>query len=1070
MKKILFLISLCFLFLAPTTVNATHVVGGSLSYEHLGGSTYRVTLRLYRDCGGVAFPGTVTIWVRDSTFVPNNAGASNLGKDISITFPGATTLAPFIDTCAFNPGVCVQEAIYTKVVNNLPPRKGGYHMWFSTCCRNASLLNVSNPLNSGTTYYAYIPDNNIVLTNSSPQWVNFPPIFVCVNRPLNFDHSATDIDGDSLVYSLYQPYDDSYADVTTHPVFTGNVPRFDTITYSSGTQYKLWKPLGAPMSVTANGLLVCTPPNLGQYVVGIKVTEYRNGKPLGFIVRDFQFNVLNCPPPATAGIGPSDACKGQAVVFNNNSSANSTTFHWNFGDPSTLADTSNVKFPTYTYPSTGTYTVMLIVQKGTPCADTAYRVVTVSNISAKFNILPNDTVCQNTIINFQDTSTATAPDSIKAWAWNFGDSQTSTAKSPPHLYTSAGTYQVQLIVTSKIGCRDTLKKTVVIMTAPVAVAGKDTTACKNNPTVQLNGSVSGASGGVWTGGAGTYSPNNVTLNATYTATAGEITAGSVTLILTTTGNGPCGAGKADTITIVFTPSPTVNAGPDVTVCVDTPKVTLNGAVTIATGGIWTTLGSGTFSPNATTLNADYLPSNADKTTGFVYVILSSTGNGNCLVVRDTMKITFVSPLVNATAQASVCAGYTIALTGTSSTGAGIWTSNGNGSFVPNDTTLNASYQLGSNDTSTVMLILTSRNNGGCLPKADTVYVTVIPAPVAAFSSISACAGDSVKFFDASTTKIGTITSWAWDFDNNGSTDATTKNTSYIFNSGGTYSVTLVVTSNNGCKDTLTQNVTVYYKPLANFNNSAVCLGDQTTFMDSSMVTGGSIVSWAWNFGDQSTSNDTSSQQNTWWVYGTAGNYTVNLIVVSSQGCKDTVQKTVTVNPSPIAAFVADDYTADLGQLITFSDQSSANAVAWFWNFGDPTTLGDTSHLQNPTYIYNVGGKFKVMLVITDIYGCKDTIYKEIVVSLPPKVPSGFSPNGDDQNDILYVYGGPFDRLEFKIYNNWGELIFISTDQSVGWDGMKDGVPQPIGVYVYTVVGDTPDGITHHLSGDVTLLR
>ena len=69
-----------------------------------------------------------------------------------------------------------------------------------------------------------------------------------------------------------------------------------------------------------------------------------------------------------------------------------------------------------------------------------------------------------------------------------------------------------------------------------------------------------------------------------------------------------------------------------------------------------------------------------------------------------------------------------------------------------------------------------------------------------------------------------------------------------------------------------------------------------------------------------------------------------------------------------------------------------------------------------------------------------------------------------------MYGGPLKALDFKIYNNWGELIFESTEQEKGWDGKRNGIDQPIGVYVYTVVGQTEDGENHKLSGDVTLLR
>jgi len=111
-----------------------------------------------------------------------------------------------------------------------------------------------------------------------------------------------------------------------------------------------------------------------------------------------------------------------------------------------------------------------------------------------------------------------------------------------------------------------------------------------------------------------------------------------------------------------------------------------------------------------------------------------------------------------------------------------------------------------------------------------------------------------------------------------------------------------------------------------------------------------------------------------------------------------------------------------------------------------------------------------MLVVEDQNGCLDTTTTIVNIYLPPNVPSGFSPNGDNSNDFLFVYGGPYETLEFKVYNNWGEVIFTSNDASVGWDGTYKGVDQPLGVYVWTVRATTSDGTEHELSGDTSLIR
>ncbi len=1037
------------LVLASFFAEATHIVGGSLTYDHLGGSTYRIKLKLYRDCNGVPYPSNVNIQV----FLQDGSSWGN----INIPFPGAINLNPPIDTCAFNPGVCVQEAVYTKIVNNLPPQPGGYHLYWQTCCRNCSLSNLTNPCGwmNGATYYTKIPDNTQIITNSSPEWVNFPPVFVCVNQPLVFDHSATDSDGDSLVYSLIHP--DSRPGYTVgYPFFT-----FPQVTYAPG--YWEESPLEPNINPTMfidsqTGILTTTPSQLGQFVVGVQVLEYRNDTIIGRTRRDFQFNVLNCPPPANAGIGPVVACYGQTVCFQNASDSAANNFFWDFGDLSTTTDTSSAYEPCYTYPGIGPYTVTLIAQYGTNCADTDTVTFEISWAQADFNSV--DSVCIGTPVIFSDASTSSGNSNISSWSWDFGDSTYSTIPSPTHTYSSSGTKTVMLIVVNTLGCVDTIYKNIYVQPMPVADAGNDTIACTNNPTVTLNGQVYGASGGYWVGGAGSFTPNQFTLNADYTPTNGEILTGYVVLILTTTGNGFCPS-AVDTVVISFVPGPNVQAGPDIIVCKDTSGVPLSGNVTIATGGTWSTTGDGGFFPDPDSLNAIYIPGTNDTTIGSVMIILTSTGNGNCLPNSDTLYIFFTDlPVVTATANDTACAGSYIPVNATSTTGSGIWSTLGGGSFLPSDTLLSTTYLPDITDDTSgyVVLVFTSTNNGGCQPQTDTVYINLIPSPNAAFNVDDVCLHDSA-FFNDLTTTIGNIVSWNWDFGDGNS--SIVKNPSNLYDTTGTYSVTLIVASDNGCIDTVVQQVIVYDLPVADFINNGVCLNEMTQFFDTSSVMGGIISTWSWDFGDGSH----DSIENPTHSYGSDGSYLVTLIVTSDKGCKDTVVKAVTVSPLPTADFTIDETPANVSQVIHFFD-ASVTGTSWYWDFGDSTT----STLQFPDHSYSEPGIYTVMLVITDDNGCVDTIYKDVIIAVPPLVPSGFTPNGDGQNDVLYVRGGNFTELEFKIYNNWGELIFVSNNQADGWDGTRNAIEQPIGVYVYTVNGVTEDGVKHELSGDVTLLR
>ncbi len=1062
MRKLLSLLILSF-FLVPATTIATHIVGGSLTYEHLGGSTYRFIMKLYRDCapGNAAFPANLTIQVRQ----PNGTAFTT----VVIPFPGATSVPLNIDTCVANPGLCLQEAIYSRVVNNIPPNVGGYHVYYQLCCRNASLMNVTNPLSAAASWYTYIPDNTVWLTNSSPQWAQFPPVFVCQNTPLNFDHSATDSDGDSLAYSLYTPHDDN------PPTFPLNVCTFTPVPWSNtnpgnppsflyGPTNALGGPPGSLTMNPATGLLNGSPPYTGQFVVGIRCTEYRNSIKIGEILRDFQFNVVYCPPISVASFNTLGNCSGSTICFSNTTTPTAGTHFWDFGNLASTTDTSySANPPCYTYPGLGPYYAMLITNFGTACADTAYDTIYIANAAAAFT--SNAPMCAGGTVQFTDGSTASVGNTVNGWTWNFGDlTPNSNLQNPTHVYANGGTFTVTLIITSTLGCSDTITQTVTIQSAPIANAGPDTTACTNNPSVSLGGTILNATGGTWIG-PGIFIPNNTTLNATYTPTALEIANGSTTLLLITTGNGICPA-DTDTLVIVFTAGPSANAGPDIFVCQDTAYIPLNGSVFLATGGTWsTTNGTGAFVPNPNQLITTYVPSPGDTTQGTVTLVLTTTGNGNCLPSTDTVVIFFTPPpTVAILNNDSFCAGTYIPLFASSTTGSGYWTSLGTGQFLPTNTILNPTYlpSAADNTAGFVIIVFHSSNNGGCLTQRDTMLITLIAAPNAAFTSTTVCPFTPTTFTDNSTTGVGSIVAWNWTF-GDASPNSTVQNPAHAYAMGGAYTVILVVTSSNGCIDSVTQTVNVNYQPVAVFDFLNACQNDGVQFLDSSTTLSGTINAWNWNFGDL-TANGTTQNPNHYYL--SAGTYNVTLIVTNSVGCSDTVTMPVLVNPAPIAAFTVDDNIADVNQLLTFTDQSVINIVTWFWNFGDSTT----SNLQNPTHSYGQGGVYTVMLIVTDANGCMDTVLSEIIISMPPLVPSGFSPNGDAANNFLFVKGGPFTELEFRVYNNWGELLFISNNQAVGWDGMRDGKKQPMGVYVWTVRGKTEDGTNHELKGDVTLVR
>jgi len=443
----------CFLLIF-NPLSATHIVGGELNYRFLGNNIYEIRLTVYRDCfnGVPLFDNPASIGI----FNANNI----LVSELLMTFRGSDTIPPTINSPCFVPptNICYEVTTYIDTLT-LPPAAGGYQLAYQRCCRNQTLLNIINPLNTGATYYASIPPSGITSQNSNPKFNFWPPPFICVNIPFVFDHSATDFDGDSVVYELCEPFEGATFNAPAPQ--PPNAPPYQNVAWQP--PYNISNMLGGiPMIINpATGLLTATPNTIGQFVVGVCAKEYRNGILLSMTRRDFQLNVVSCPTLLIAALqSPLTVC-GSFQVSYLNQSIGASAYHWDFGDTTTNADTSNGVSPSYTYPDTGTYTVTLVAFSSIDpgCTDTTKGTVhLVPEYIASFT---SDTTLCSYLVAFSDTSSNLSGATIQ-WQWNFGDNSTSTIHSPQHLYTGGGNYTVTLISTSSLGCRDTVQQAVFL--------------------------------------------------------------------------------------------------------------------------------------------------------------------------------------------------------------------------------------------------------------------------------------------------------------------------------------------------------------------------------------------------------------------------------------------------------------------------------------------------------------------------------------------------------------------------------------------------------------------------------
>lgn len=451
---------------------ATHIVGGEIYYDNLGGNNYRITLKVYRDC----YNGIPLLDDPASIFIFNSAGT--FIDSIEIPRPPTVVLPPTINNPCFVPptNVCVEEGIYQGYVN-LPNIPGGYYLTYQRCCRNGTILNLVLPGDVGSTYMAHIPDNTIAPGNSSPRYTNFPPLFLCAGVPLFFDHSATDPDGDSLYYELCDPYtglDPACPSLGAVGAASGcpgiaNPPPYAFVPWLA--PYSATYPMSASPIIAVDpttGLMTGTPNMIGQWVVGVCVSEYRNGVLIDANKRDFQFNVVNCPGLPVASIPlQTTFCFGYNVNFTQ-ASINAFSYHWDFGDPSTTLDTSNVLNPSWTYADSGTYQVTLIINPGSMCADTQTNVFYIYPLLDPIFSPPAGECVYENSFNFNGGGDYMGNGTF---TWNFGSNatpSTSSVLNPTNVvYDTSGTFPVTFTI-SENGCTETYTANVNVYPKPVA--------------------------------------------------------------------------------------------------------------------------------------------------------------------------------------------------------------------------------------------------------------------------------------------------------------------------------------------------------------------------------------------------------------------------------------------------------------------------------------------------------------------------------------------------------------------------------------------------------------------------
>jgi len=1108
MKKVLFtiLIACCFY-----QGNAAHIKGGFFTYQYLGPGIndpgnlrFRITLNVYMLC--TASDGQIDAVV---PFTIYKGTTAVLFEDVQVAKGEENDLYKIFD----NP--CItgdQSGCYYKIVTyildnyELPVSADGYTISYQRCCRIAGMQNVTGSNNVGNTWTIKIPGTATGVFNSEK---NSSPVFpindtavICGGSYFSYAINATDPDGDSLVYTLCDAYNE-FGGTSPDPA---SPPPYTAVPYTfpfSGTQ-----PLGAGVTINpATGLVSgIAPVNASsgpdEYVITVCVQEYRNGIHFADSRKELHIRVKDCIPLRANPDFVPITCDGYTVTFNESSTGNPNTFFWDFGDPSSgSADTSTQQFPTHTFSVAGSFNIKLKISQSGDCTDSITKPLSVfPGFFPGFTQSP--ILCINQPIQFNDT-TFTAFGIVDSWFWDFGDptvqSDTSHFKTDSYTYTLPGIYTVKLKVTNSKGCEKTIQKDLVVSAPPsLSIFPSDTTYCGLD-TLALTATGTGSFN--WLPNINIIGANTATplvfpsaptkYRVSLTNAPGCVSKDSVTITpkldLSNTITGLSPICEEDTITL----SGTSNYVSDITwqwsPAVESPTnsstrifpttttnytlitkwgthcvATTNKIITVKPlaipnagpsrsicGNQKTTQlnasGGNTYSWSPVTGLSDPAIANpiASPPTTTIYTV--AVGVTGCPKTRSDSLIVTVKalPALTSLNDTLICNIDTLQLT-TTGTGNFTWSPN----YMISGTAI--ASPLVSPDVPTKYFV-TLTDAYGCINK-DSVFVDVKNhVNIFAGNDTSICKTDGLFLF-----AVSDALHYKWIPSTYLNADTLKQPFARPLST-----VTYTVVGNIGkcqTQDDVVVKVAPYPPAYAGLDTS-ICLG----FSAQLHATGGSSFLWTpatflnnRNFADPVSISPTA-------------NIRYIVAVTDTLGCPKPVRDTVWVNvyPKVIADAGPKDTSVVLGETLLLN---ATGGSSYLWS---PSNWLNNPNIQNPVALPQNNIQY-IVTAISNPGNCigRDTISVKVFKVDPDMyVPNAFTPNGDGNNDVLRpILLGMKSLRYFRVYNRWGNLLFSTSDISKGWDGTYGGKPQDPATYVWMAEGVNYKGDTKFKKGTAILIR
>ncbi len=572
---------------------------------------------------------------------------------------------------------------------------------------------------------------------------------------------------------------------------------------------------------------------------------------------------------------PLNTCIGLPVQFQDQSTVvNSTivSYDWDLGD----ATTSSVANPSHTYANVvGDYTVSLIIVAQNNCTDTITKTVRVNNIPlANFN--HDALLCSRSNIQFTDLSSV-AGDTINAYSWNFGDGVTDSTKNPVHRYNQPGTYTVTLISYSPSSCPSALyQQSLTVLAGPVANFSS-TISCLGIPAVFINLSSVPAGQTIdstyWSFGTGATS---TMMNPAYLyAIPGYFTANLV--VVSSSG---CRTDTSLSVKVSSLPiADFVTANNCSGQQVQFTNLATTDTLANLSGSNWVFGDPGSGPLNTSSLTN---PMHVFNTAQTYTVTFTAVNNYGCSTSISKNVIVNQAPVAQFL-YSPTCYGSQMIFSnpGSPADSAYLWNF---GDFQINQLREPAHYYA---FVGNYTVNLTVYGSSGCIATATRV-VTVSPIPVANFTTPTVCLNEAVQLNDNSTISTGSITSRKW-YLNGSIIDSTNTNLVYTFATLNSYQVKLQVRSDIGCLNSITKTITVNSLPTANFSFTPQFGNPPLDVSFSNLSIGAST--YLWNFGDGTATSSLAQPQH---QYNDTGIFSIQQIVISTFGCKDTAVKPIYV--------------------------------------------------------------------------------------------------------------------------------------------------------------------------------